>query len=88
MTHNFSGIGNFYMFVFKMMWFFFAKQTCSLNIWRVLSGGQGISLAPQCFGFIKTVQILQSGYCTYAYCDFDNISINCSALINMEARAF
>ncbi len=24
---------------------------------------------------------LRFGYCTWPYCDFDNISINCSALI-------
>ena len=52
--------------------------------------GQGISAALQyfiimvfatCFALSKKVQLLWFWYCPWRYCDFDNILINCAALI-------
>lgn len=35
------------------------------------------------FYFLKAkLQLLWFGYCTWAYCDFDNITINCSPSLN------
>lgn len=70
----------------QMMRFLLRSVLCQTSVvpyvWGIWFVGQGISVAPQCFTydgmlwhltFIKKVQLLQFGYCTRPYCDFDNI---------------